>query len=121
MLYSYMLVTFAIVFWLFRVAVAITTTLNLDFFFAPLNVNVEITLSFITLFCLIFICRRNIIAGLIYLISYLAYFGVFAYKTISVMISGNAIITLENYVNLVVSIFAILLAFLTFLDIGLRK
>lgn len=120
-LFSMMLVAFAVLFWIFRVGVALTASLNLEFFLEPLNLDIEIALAFVTLFCLIFICRRNIIAALIYLLSHIGYFGVFAYNEITRMLTGDYIVSMNNYINLIFSIAGIILPFLVFLDIGLSN
>lgn len=117
-LYSLMITVFAVIFWIFRIVVTLTTTLKWEFFMKPLNVNVEIALLFITLFCLVFICRRKIIPALIYLLTHLGYFGVHLYNRIANLITGTAILEPTTVIDLFFALLGIVIPFLIFLDIG---
>lgn len=117
-LYSLMITVFAVIFWIFRIVVTLTTTLKWEFFMTPLNVNVEIALLFITLFCLVFICRRKIIAALIYLLTHLGYFGVYLYEKIANIITGAIELDAALTIDLFFALIGIIIPFLIFLDIG---
>ena len=74
---TWMIVMFIVMFWIFRVLIAISSELNWEMGdLKPLNIQVEIILLFVVLVCLIFIVKRKMIGGFIYLLSYGLYFGV---------------------------------------------
>lgn len=115
-MFSLLMSLFAVMFWIFRVAVAFTASMNIEFFATPLNLNAEIVLCFITLVSIILIFKRNMIGALIYLLSYLGYFGVYIYNILT-----NTQILVVDYLNIAVSVIGILLAFTIFVDIGFSK
>ena len=52
-MFSVLMGLFAIIFWILRVAVAFTASMNIEFFLTPLNLPVEIILTFVTLISII--------------------------------------------------------------------
>lgn len=117
-LYSVMITVFAVIFWIFRIVVTLTTTMKWEFFIEPLNVNVEIGLLFVTLLCLVFICRRKMTAALIYLLTHLGYFGVYLYKAIANIVVGATQLDPTTVIDLFFALVGIVIPFLIFLDIG---
>ena len=67
---SWLIVMFMIMFLGFRVIVAISGSMDGDFFVKPIDNNIEIILLFVVLLCVPFIFKRKIIGAIIYLISY---------------------------------------------------
>ena len=64
-----LLVMFMAMFWVFRIIVAFTYELGIDFGgITPLNTNLEIILLFVTLLCMVLVVKRKIIGALIYLL-----------------------------------------------------
>lgn len=113
---SLLLVIFAFAFWVLRIIATITTTLGMDFFIISYNVTIEIILLFVTLFSFLFIVKRKIFGALLYMVSYIAYFGNYIYSVIS-----NKAITTIDYPNLLVSAVGIMISVLIFFDIGLNR
>ena len=74
-LFSYLLIIFVIFFWILRIAVALTASINIDIGIQPIDLTMEIILLFVTLVAVILVIKRNIIGALIYFSSYLLYFG----------------------------------------------
>lgn len=116
-MFHYLLLMLAAMFWVFRVIVAVTYNLGMEFGIEPLNFTAEIVLLFVTLFCFIFIAKRNLFGALLYLISYGAYFGVDLYKKVMPILDGEA--GLMDYTSLMVSFIAIVLALLVFASVGI--
>ena len=118
-LFSYLITIFGGAFWLFRVIVAFTYTMELNFPIVPLNSNTEIILIFITVITMILVIKRKLIGGLIYFITYGWYFGNDLYNIAINIMSGQ---NLEiNYLSALVSFIGVLLPFLTVMDILLNK
>ena len=114
-LFSYLLIIFVIVFWILRIAVAFTTTMEIDIGITPINLTVEIILLFLTLLAIVLIIKRNIIGALIYFSSYLLYFGATTITQVISLIDGS--LDKTQYLSLFVSIIGILLAVLTLIDV----
>ena len=67
---TWMLVMFMVMFWVFRIIVALAGQLHFDIGgFEPLNQQMEVILLFVVLVCIILVVKRKIIGGLIYLVS----------------------------------------------------
>ena len=79
---SYLLTFLAILFWIFRLVVALAFSMDMDIGFVPLNMNIEIILLFLTIPCIILVIKRNIIGAFIYLVLYIAYFGKDLFDTV---------------------------------------
>lgn len=118
-LFSYLLTFMAIIFWCFRVIVAILFQLKIDFFSVPLNETIEIVVLFATLPCLLLIIKRNIIGAAMYLGIYGAYFGTALYNQL-MGIQDNGI-TVVSASDSIILFIGILIAVLTFFDILLNK
>lgn len=118
-LFSYLLTFMGFAYWGFRVVVVLQYQLKADFFAQPVNVNIEIILLFLTLFCLVFVAKRNIIAAAAYFGMSLAYFGSSIYdQIINFGTNANAIIASSN---LFVTAVGVIIPLLTFLDVWLNK
>lgn len=118
-LFSYLITMFGGMFWLLRVVVAVTYTLGADFPIVPLNFSTEIILLFVTIVCMIFIVKRNIIGALVYFATYGIYFGNDLYNGVINIINGQALGT--DYLSVFVSLIGVLIPFLTVMDIFLNK
>lgn len=118
-LFSYLITMFAGIFWLIRVVIAITYTMDADIGIEPLDFNIEIILLFFTLVCMIFIVKRNIIGALMYFVSYGLYFGTDLYNGIINIMDGQT--GLVDYATLFLSFIGVVIPFLTVMDIFLNK
>lgn len=116
-MFSLLMGLFAIIFWIIRVAVAFTASMNIEFFITPLNLQIEIILTFVTLICIILIFKRNMIGSLIYLLSHWGYFGVYIYN----IFQKAEEIVITDYINVLVSIIGIILPFIIFMDVGFSQ
>ena len=103
----------AIVFWVIRVIVAFTASMEIEFFLTPLDLRIEIILTFVTLICIILIFKRSIIGALLYMFSYWGYFGVYIYR---IYTSTEEIVTVD-YLNVFVSTIGVILPFIIFMNI----
>lgn len=118
-LFSYLITMFAAMFWLFRLVVAATYTMSIDFGIVPLDNNMEIVLLFVALFCMIFIIKRNIIGALVYFVAYGLYFGTDLYNQVMLISNGEA--GMMDYTALFISFIGVAIPFLTVMDIFLNK
>ena len=55
---SYLLLIFMVMFWIFRIVVAFTTSIGVDIGFVPMNMNMEIILLFVAMVCIGLVGKR---------------------------------------------------------------
>lgn len=86
---SYLLVIFMVMFWIFRIIVAFTTSMGINIGIVPMDMNMEIILLFVTIPSIILVVKRKLIGAILYLISYGAYFGMDLYNTVMGIMRRN--------------------------------
>lgn len=111
-----LLVMFGVIFGISRVAIAIATQAGFDLLgIVSWNLTYEIILIFVTVVSLILIAKRKLLGSIIYLISYLLYFGYDLLSRVIILMSTERLL-LENITNVLVSFVGIILAISVFLD-----
>lgn len=116
---SYLLLIFMVMFWIFRLVVAFTTSIGVDIGFAPMNMNIEIILLFVTLVSIGFVGKRMLIGAIIYLVSYALYFGVDMYNIVIGIMGGTTTIT--DFANVTASFIGIILPIAVFFNLLIDK
>ena len=116
---TWLLACFMIMFWLFRLVVAFTTSLGIDIGFAPLNMNIEIVLLFVTLVAVVLVVKRKLLGAIIYLVSYGAYFGVDLFNRVMAMVNNTAVF--NDYTSMFVSFIAMIIPIAVLFDILVDK
>ena len=116
---NWMIAMFMIMYWAFRVVVAYQASVYAEFFVQPINLTVEIILLFVTVVCIVLVFKRKLIGGIIYFLSYLAYFGTDLIQTVIPVFSGEAV-ELEA-MSAFTSFLGIILAFAVLLDLAVDK
>ncbi len=114
-LISYMVNMFAIMFWLFRVYVALMISGGSEIPFTTPGIEMEIAVIFITLISIFMIFRRNLIFASIYLGTYFAFF------TYGIALMNGNITTSTQLLNAMLMILGIIIALLNFLDVMFNK
>ena len=114
-LLSYMVNMFAIMFWLFRVYVALMVSSGSEIQITTPGLELEITVIFITLISIFMIFKRNLIFASIYLGTYFAFF------TYGIALMNGNISTNKQLLNAMVMIAGIIIALLNFLDVMFNK
>ena len=117
---SWLIVIFIIMYWAFRVIVAVTGSMGLDFITKPIDNNIEIALLFIVLACVPFIFKRKLIGAIIYLASYGWYFGRGLIDNVMKLIN-NETLSMEVYTDMFFALIAIALPIVALFDILLDK
>lgn len=111
---SYLVVMFMIMFWVFRMIVAVCQNMGIEFITTPMDLNFEIILLFLTLASFVLVIKRSILGGIIYLIGNGLYFGT---QIINILTGTGAI----NYADLAFAILGIALPIFALLDLILDK
>lgn len=119
---SYLLAMFMVMFWGFRILVALKAGTEESFGgFIAFNTNIEIILLFVTLISFTFIVRRKMIGAIIYLISYGYYFGGYIVSTVLPLLIEGTSLSMEVLQNTAVCFIALIIAICTFFDIAIEK
>ena len=118
-LFSYLLTFLAVIFWAFRAVVTVMFQLDNPLFAQPSNLNYEIIVLFLTLPCIVGICKRNIVFAAGYLALYATYFGNTLYLV--VQNATDVGITLINSADMLCTVMGIIIPLLIFFDILLNK
>ena len=114
---NYMIVMFMVMFWAFRIVVAIMAGMGNNFIVTPLDNTIEIVLLFITLICIALVIKRKLFGGVLYLASYVGYFGVDLYnKAIKPLLKGEGL-TMASGFSTFVSLLAVILAIVVLIDL----
>lgn len=114
---TYLLLMFMIMFWGFRIVVAVMAEMGMDFGgIVPLNINMEIILLFVVLVCMIFIVKRKIIGALVYLLAYGTYFGVDLYNNVIKMMETETTFAISTSINVFISLIAMIIPIAVLLD-----
>ncbi len=115
---TWMVLSLDIVFWIVRIIATYTSAMAIDFMITPINLNTEIMLLFVALLCFVLIAKRKLLGVILYLVSYLGYFGVDLWNN---LILTNGQISAANYMNVFFSFIGIALPIFTMLDWLLDK
>lgn len=116
-MFSYLITMFAVIYWGFRVVVSLMGAMQLDFICQPVNANIEILILFLTIPCIVFIIRRNVIAATLYFGMYAAYFGTIVYQNFTATQS----LDLSGSTELLLNSLGIIIPFLVFCDVMIQK
>ena len=120
---TWMIVMFIVMFWAFRVMIAVSAELNWEMgVLKPLNVQVEIMLLFVVLACIVLIIKRKMLGGLIYLMAYGLYFGADVVSNLQILLTAvETGIDMNLYINILMSLIGIILPIATLLDLLMDK
>lgn len=119
-LISYLITMFAGLFWIFRVVIAVTTSLNIDVGFQVPDLTAEIVMLFVALFCLVLIVRRRLLGAILYIVSYGWYFGKDIVNALIQIQQGEQLSTMQAF-NVFIAFIAVIIALATVVDIAINK
>ncbi len=117
---SWLITFFIIMFWAFRVIVAVTGQMGTDFMVKPIDNSIEIILLFVVLILIPFIFKRKILAAIIYLLAYGWYFGRGLLTNILAMVNRETLV-MESYMEMFIALIAIALPIFAIFDILFDK
>lgn len=117
---SWLIVMFVIMFWLFRVIVAIAGTMEMDFFEKPIDNTAEVILLFVVLICVPFIFKRKLIGAFVYLGVYGWYFGRGLIANTMLLINGE-VLSVDAYMSMFIALIGIALPIVSIFDILLDR
>ena len=119
---SWLLLFFMGMFWMFRIAVTLSSQFGGDFGgFIVFNNTLEISLLFFTLVCFILIIKRVIWGAILYLAANCLYFGGYIVQNLLPALGREGGIDMIVLQNSVVGALGILLALCIVIDIAVQK
>ena len=110
-------VALMIIFLIFRVFVVVKDQSGEAFIVSPIDINVEIGLIFISFICILLVMRRLKVGGVIYALTFFAYFGVDIYNQIMKVFTDSEF-NLNIGMNFISSIFGIIMGILALMNIA---
>ena len=118
---SYFIFIFAIFYWIFRIAVSLMYSMKMQFICTPLNPTIEIVILFLTIPCMIFIIKRNIIFATLYFGMYAAYFGTILYNSLAKISAETENLVFTDPISIFCTALGVIIPFLVFIDIVIQK
>lgn len=116
---TWLLAMFMVMFSAFRIIVVIETQQGSSLGgLISSNINIEIALIFLTLLCLLLIIKRKVIGAILYVASYVWYFGTSLYN---IVMANGLDMNLNNALELLSAGIGILLPLLVLFDTLLDK
>lgn len=117
---NWLTVIFMGMYWVFRVIICLNAAQGTPFIATPVNLQIEIVMLFITLFCIILVSKRQMIGGIIYILMYLAYFGTDLFNTLVPAIK-NYELNEDIIMDSAASILGVILAIAVVIDLAYDK
>ena len=114
---TWLLVCFMVMFWVFRIMVALMAQLHQDFFITPFDLTIEIILLFVVLLCLVLIVKRKMAGALIYLVAYGMYFGSDITTKLTALFEDASQLSVSDYTALMISLIGIIIPVAIVLDL----
>ena len=114
---TWLLACFVVMFWVFRIIVALMSQMHQEFIVQPFNESMEIILLFVVLACLVLIVKRKMVGALIYLLAYGMYFGTDLVSKVSLLIEDYSQLTLSDYTGMMISLIGIIIPVAILLDL----
>ncbi len=114
---TWLLACFVVMFWVFRIIVALMSQMHQEFIVQPFNESMEIILLFVVLACLVFIVKRKMVGALVYLLAYGMYFGTDLVSKVSLLIEDYSQLTLSDYTGMMISLIGIIIPVAILLDL----
>ena len=114
---TWLLVCFMVMFWVFRIIVALMAQLHQEFFITPFNETIEIILLFVVLLCLVLIVKRKMAGALIYLVAYGMYFGSDITTKLTALFEDASQLSVSDYTALMISLIGIIIPVAIVLDL----
>ena len=116
---TWLLAMFMVMFSAFRIIVVIETQQGSSLGgLISSDINLEIALIFLTLLCLLLVIKRKVIGAILYVVSYIWYFGTSLYN---IVMANGLDINLNNSLELLSAGIGILLPLLVLFDTLLDK
>ena len=121
-LFSWMLAMFMVMFWIFRIVVAMMTQTEESWAgFIVFNNKIEIILLFLTLVSFALIVRRNIIGAILYVLSQGYYFGGYILNVMLPVLKEGTSLSMDVIQNVMVAAVGVLIPVFTLFDIMIEK
>lgn len=118
---TYLLTFFMIMFWGFRIILALADTTGRNIGISIPNANIEIILLFVTLVCIVLVIKRKLIGALLYLLIYGGYFGpVFIGQIINIATAQNEL-EINFYLEFLVTFVGLVIPIAVLFDMLLDK
>lgn len=117
---SYLVTFFLVMFWIFRIVVAVTGQMGVDFVTQPTNITAEIILLFVVVICIPLIFKRKVLGAVVCLIAYGWYFGPNLVQNILLVLEAETA-DLDVFFELLIEAIGIIIPLIALFDILIEK
>ena len=115
---NYLIIMLTILLLIFRLVVFITASMEIEFVVKPINMDNELALIFVMLFCTILISKNKLSGAIILTVASIAYYGPSLLGQITGLSSG---VSLDSAMQMVVSMLCIVIPIFAFFIIAFAK
>lgn len=116
--FSWLISSLVVVFWIFRIVVALFATFEVEFMATPSDINLEIALIFLTLPCIVMIFKRKVLGGIVHFGLYAWYFGTELVMIMQNILENNTeVVSTSITINVIFACTAILISLANLLDL----
>lgn len=117
-LFSWLLAFFMVIFWGFRIIVAIFAQMGKDFGgFIAFDNTTEVILLFVSILCFVLYLRRRILGPVIYLAGYGYYFGTYIFNVAIPALADAETLDFIVFENLFVALIGLVFGLLSLFDV----
>ncbi len=114
---NWMIVIFLVMFWIFRVIVAYFYAKGQEFMVAPISLEIEIIMLFISIICIACIVKKYKVGGFVYFGISLCYYGLDLYNDFTGIVSGSSFQNLGRASQIFASVVGMSLAIAALIDV----
>jgi len=115
----YLIIMLTVLLFIFRLIVAFTTALEIEFAVTALNVNLEIGLLFVTIISIILMSRNKLSGAVILTVSSIAYYGADILEKFKIISQNN--VSVDTAMQLVISVICVIIPVFAFFIIAFAK
>ena len=116
---NYLIIMFSVILFIFRLIVAFTTALGIDFIVESINIEYEIIYIMIMLLSIILISKNKLTGAIIFVISSIIYYGPSLLSQITFVTSN--VISIDTAIQLVISLVGVIIPIFAFFIIAFAK
>lgn len=115
---NYLIIMLTVLLFIFRLVVFITASMEIEFAVKPINIDYELALIFVMLFCTILISKNKLVGAIILTVASIAYYGPSLLGQVTSLSSG---VGLDSVMQTMVSLVCIVIPIFAFFIIAFDK
>lgn len=118
---TYLVVMFMVMYWMFRVILAVTDTIGINLGVTIPNYTTEIVMLFATIAFIVLVYKRKILGAVFYLLTYSVYLGGPLIQQITSLLGAETEFNINIYTDIFANSIGIIIAIAVLFDLLLDK